>query len=106
MSRGNKNFIIMKDMKQNEDLQTRREFFKEAAKKTLPIIGAIVFASSPIITQAKESTPMGCNSNCKIACADSCYIYCEGSCKDGCKDTCKGSCSGGCNKSCKDLSTK
>ena len=86
--------------------QSRREFFKNATKKTLPIIGAVTLMSNPVIAKAMESESMGCNSNCKIACADSCYIFCERTCKEGCEKTCKGSCIGSCNRSCKDLSTK
>lgn len=29
----------MEEKKKNEELQNRREFFKEAAKKALPILG-------------------------------------------------------------------
>ncbi len=32
-------------MKKNEKLQSRREFFKKAAKGALPILGAIVLAN-------------------------------------------------------------
>ena len=91
---------------ENKNLQGRREFFKEAAKKALPILGAVALMSNPVIARAVESEPMGCNSNCKLACADSCYLFCEGTCKDNCKTTCKGSCIGSCNRTCKDLSTK
>lgn len=96
----------MKEKKQIEEIQSRREFFKNATKKALPIIGAIVLSNTPIIAKVPETESLGCNTNCKIACATGCYIYCEGSCKDGCKKTCKDSCIGGCKRSCKDLSTK
>lgn len=38
----------------NEELKSRREFFKEAAKKALPVLGAIALAGSPIIAQAAK----------------------------------------------------
>lgn len=88
------------------EVKNRREFFKEAARKALPIIGAVALMNNPVIAKAVENESMGCNSNCQIACANNCYIYCEGSCKEGCYKTCKGTCIGGCNRSCKDLSTK
>jgi len=96
----------MEEKKQNENPQSRREFFKNATKKALPIIGAIVLSNSPLLAKVPEAESLGCNSNCKIACATGCYIFCEGSCKDSCKGTCKDTCLGGCNRSCKDLSTK
>ena len=39
---------IMK--KENNEIQSRREFFKKAAKGALPILGAVLLASSPIIS--------------------------------------------------------
>ena len=50
----------MEEKKQKEELQSRREFFKQAAKKALPVIGAIALASTPIIANAAEKEPMGC----------------------------------------------
>ena len=44
----------MHNNKKNEELQTRREFFKKAAKGALPILGAIVLAGTPgILAVAK-----------------------------------------------------
>ena len=85
----------MKEKKQNEELQSRREFFKNAAKKALPVIGAIALVSSPIIAKAAETEPMGC----QFGCSDGCYTSCDGSCRGGCMG-CSGTCTGGCNGSC------
>lgn len=85
----------MKEKKQNEELQSRREFFKEAAKKALPIVGIIALAVSPNITHAAEIEPMGCtNANCQYSCTGDCDGLCTG---------CKGSCKGcqGCHAECK-----
>ena len=72
----------------NEELQSRREFFKKAAKGALPILGAILLASVPVIADAAESkAPMGCTGTC--------YGGCYGGCK-GCSTTCTGTCSHGC----------
>lgn len=86
----------MKNNKENEELQSRREFFKEAAKKALPVIGAIALVSSPIVAQAAEKVPMGCENNCSGTCAG----RCEGGCaENGCKGGCSGTCDSGCNSS-------
>ncbi len=66
----------------NEELQSRREFFKKAAKVALPVVAAVALASAPAIVNAAEVN-MGCES-------------CLGNCSGGCKNTCSGSCSCGC----------
>ena len=53
----------MKNKKNNEELQSRRQFFKQAAKGALPIIAAAVMASAPAVVKA-ANTPMGCYSCC------------------------------------------
>ncbi|MFK2396247.1 Cys-Xaa-Xaa-Xaa repeat radical SAM target protein [Bacteroides fragilis] len=73
----------------NEELQSRREFFKKAAKGALPILGAIILASNPVLAKAGE-TAMGC----KYGCSTGCYTACSGSCKSGCDGTCKNACYG------------
>lgn len=82
----------------NEELQNRREFFKKAAKGVLPILGAIVLANIPNISQATEKSPMGCTSG---TCAGGCSGGCDSSCKFHCKGTCKGVCSDNCSTTCK-----
>ena len=67
------------DNKKHEDLQSRREFFKSAAKAALPVLGAVALASSPIIAKAAA----GC---------DGCWNYCSGGCKDNCDNACKDYC--------------
>ena len=36
----------------NEELQSRREFFKRAAKGALPILAGAVLLSSPVVSEA------------------------------------------------------
>lgn len=99
----------MKEKKQNEELQSRREFFKEAARKALPVISAIALASSPIIARAAKTDPMACNygcagtcsGNCFGTCTTECYTSCVGSCKTNCDSTCKGGCRDTCSGSCR-----
>ena len=100
-------------MKQNEEIQSRREFFKQAAKKALPIIGAIALAGTPIIAQAKN-VDMGYCSHCKDDCTNGCSSGCSRSCKTECQINCKGvssttvsgcrncsqCCGGGCQGAC------
>lgn len=84
----------MEKKTQNEELQSRREFFKKAAKGALPILGALVLTGMPEITNAV--TKSGCDYTCKLSCANDCY----GHCKYACKTTCSGSCSGSCKTTC------
>lgn len=88
----------MKTKKENEELQSRREFFKEAAKKALPVIGAIALASSPLVVKAAEVEATGCPS-CNYTCTGGCNS-CKGTCEYRCQNDCSGSCKGGCKKSC------
>ena len=98
----------MKKNKENRELQSRREFFKDAVKKALPIIGAIALAGSPIFAQAAEKEPMGCLNYCKDCCMSSCRGTCSGDCKgscqydckNGCKTSCRNTCKNGCSRSC------
>ena len=39
----------MSNSKKNEELQSRREFFKQAAKAALPVVGAAIMASVPFV---------------------------------------------------------
>lgn len=48
--------------KKNEELHSRRQFFKRAAKATIPILGAILIANIPFVATASESqSQSGCN---------------------------------------------
>lgn len=40
--------------KETNTIQSRREFFKSAVAKALPVLGAIALMSSPIIAKAGE----------------------------------------------------
>lgn len=58
----------MKKNKKNEELQSRRAFFKKAAKGALPILAAAVLAGAPSILKAAENTPSGCNYSLGMEC--------------------------------------
>ena len=78
----------MKQKRKNEELQSRREFFKRAAKGALPILAAVALAGAPGIVKAAKDAPMGCNYNCSSTCQGSCH----GTCRTGCKSTCYDQC--------------
>ena len=82
-------------LNKNEELKSRRDFFKKAAKSALPIIGAVVLANSPLASKAAESM-MSCNGSCSGSCKGACSSSCSGSCSGGCTGSCTGSCKGTC----------
>ena len=94
---------------ENKNLQGRREFFKEVAKKALPILGAVTLISNPVIAKAIESESSdckygctyGCYNTCNQSCLGSCKGTCQGACTITCKETCKGTCDHGCAISCR-----
>ena len=84
------------EKKKNEELQSRREFFKKAAKGALPILAAVVLAGAPSIMKATEVS-MGCNSGCTTHCDGTCKGTCE-ACKHGCSNSCMSGCTNGCKR--------
>ncbi len=92
----------MHNNKKNEELQSRREFFKKAAKGALPIIAAVALAGIPNVIKAAD-TPMGCRScsgGCSGGCTGTCYGTCQHTCKGSCNNTCYDRCLGTCKSSC------
>ena len=95
-SYANKNLSFMSNKKQNEELQSRREFFKKAAKAALPVVGAVVLSSIPFL---KAEATTGCTNSClsscqgcKGTCTSNCKIYCS-----GCGTSCFKGCAAGCS---------
>ncbi len=82
------------------ELKNRREFFKEAAKKTLPILGMAVMAVAAPTLQSCKKISLGCDDVCTNACKTTCKTTCVGACK-GCSGTCSSDCKGGCKTLCK-----
>ena len=83
----------------NEELQSRRQFFKRAAKGTLPILAATVLASTPFLSQASEAA-MGCNLGCSGQCSGGCKYTCDYTCDHTCKERCTGGCKTTCSGAC------
>ena len=100
----------MENKEQSEEIQSRRDFFKKAAKSALPILGAVLLANAPTIIKAAEAEPepMGCSSGgcwyscygtCKGTCDNTCSS-CNGRCASDCQNTCLGGCQGTCKGGC------
>lgn len=87
----------MEKNKKNEELQSRREFFKRAAKGVLPIFAVVALADIPSLVRA-EKIPTSCD-YCEGTCHNGCENRCSGC--DGCTGGCDGTCKGGCDSSCK-----
>lgn len=84
----------------NNEVQSRRDFFKKVAKGALPILGAVVLSSVPVLAKA-EPVSMGCHDDgCSHSCATSCARACRGKCNAVCQDSCYNNCSGSCKNSC------
>lgn len=90
----------MDKKKKDEELQSRREFFKKAAKGALPILGAVLLANAPVIAKAAESEYCTCAGDCKGSCRGTCVSSCRVSCGNTCKGTCSYTCDHGCKGSC------
>lgn len=79
-----------------DNIQSRRDFFRNVSKGVLPILGAVLLANIPIISNAADKVSMNCNYSCTAWCADNC----SGKCKDTCTSACNRTCSTYCNSSC------
>lgn len=89
----------MNEKNKKEEIQSRREFFKKAAKATLPILGAVVLSSLPI-KQLQAGNCSTCTGGCFTGCTYSCDRTCNTTCKLGCYHGCKAACKGGCLGAC------
>lgn len=99
----------MKRKDKNEELQSRRDFFKKAAKAALPILGAVVLSNIPSLGHAKENKTetsetecycYGCVGGCQDTCYSTCVTTCQYTCVGGCNTTCAGTCVGTCQGTC------
>lgn len=67
--------------KKKDDIQSRREFFKEASIRLLPLLGAIVIANPIKAIMRDDAVPSG-------YCRAGCFGYCITTCKDSCDVVC------------------
>ncbi len=91
----------MEKNKKNEELQSRRSFFKTAVKGILPVLGVMALAGTPQNVNAVSplEDSMGCNVGCSSGCYIECYTTCRVGCS-GCKGGCQGQCTAQCSRSC------
>lgn len=101
----------------NKELISRRNFFRKAASKVVPLLGVLI--CTPILSIAQDTVATSCKNTCKASCNNTCLgcCYqspCKGGCKmtchmtckytgkcDACSDICKGTCRGSCHNTCK-----
>ncbi len=89
----------MKKNKKNEDLQSRREFFKSAAKGALPILALTIIGPSILTSCEKEDDDDNGKSkgkDCSNGCTGNCQVSCSGGCKNGCSNGCDEICMTSC----------
>lgn len=79
----------MKQNEKNEELQSRRQFFKKAARRMLPIVGIMALSNIPIISSASRISSGGCD-----GCKGECMRGCKSGCGSGCGNTCLKDCQG------------
>lgn len=79
--------------KKNAEVQSRRDFFKKAAKTALPIFGIAVFGPSLLTScEPDDDDSGGSSSGCGKSCSGSCDGDCAGDCDDGCWTACISAC--------------
>lgn len=82
-------------------LQNRREFFKEASEKMLPVLGLAILVPTPFFTSCrKDPSCAECSSSCTSSCSESSTNSGCSSCSTGCSSSCGDACSSGCGSSC------
>lgn len=84
-------------------LQSRREFFKEASEKALPILGMALLSSTPILNSCtKDPDPSecnGCSNNCEGNSTSTSCSSCSNNCQNNSTSTGCSSCSNNCQNS-------
>ncbi len=82
-------------------LQNRRDFFKEASEKMLPVLGLAILVPTPFFTSCrKDPSCAECSSSCSSSCSESSTNSGCSSCSTGCSSSCGEACSSGCGSSC------
>ena len=85
-------------------IMERRFFFKQAARRTLPIVGLILFSET---SMGGIIQPNNCKNECSHNCNITCQARCQGACyEDPCGGTCANKCTNACTRSCFDGCTR
>lgn len=94
----------MKNQNEKEKLQSRRMFFKQAAKKALPIVAVLVL---PNILYGCEKDDNGGGGSGSNSCGGTCSATCKSACKglavkinSGCGSSCRYACYSSCMHMC------
>lgn len=74
--------------KKTEELQSRRQFFKQATKAAIPVLAIIATAAIPTNMVASPRICDVCTGVCT-----GCQYGCQDTCR-GCDSTCSGTCAG------------
>lgn len=104
----------MNNKNKHKELLTRREFFRKAAKGTLPFIAAMTLPSFLSSCGGGNDDPIntgcdGCSGSCEAVCQESCSAGCKESCTNSnansscsdCSATCESGCKEECSNTCK-----
>ena len=95
----------MDQKKRNEEIQSRREFFKNAVRSALPILGTILLANVPMVSKAVQEEKMNCSYSCTAWCADNCSGRCKGGCTTACERTCSSYCNSTSSGTCRSMNS-
>ena len=92
----------------NQEIISRRNFFKRSASAILPALAAItlpnVLTSCEIEDDEWEIEATGCMKTCTGKCSGVCGAACQSNCTGSCSTGCTGSCSKMCGgSSCRSL---
>ena len=91
---------IMQKGKKDQELQSRREFFRRVSTKTLPILGAVVLGPAISLTTLTSCGCDECSAMCMDNCEGGCVASCQGSAKTDSCSSCASSCSNTCSNTC------
>ena len=108
------NGISIIELVENDNLQTRRQFFKKAVHHTLPILGTLLLGPTLFGCEkddedddrdssdnnVRSCTEYNCTQQCSGTCRYTCLGGCKGTSGGGCKGMCLGACDASCGNSC------
>lgn len=83
-----------------KDILSRREFFKNSLKKSLPFLAGVAMLALPTPMFAQRIV-MNCDGDCTSSCKGTCEGSCRNKCTKVCGGTCKNTCDGLCQGTCK-----
>ena len=92
---------MKEDRNKTKELQTRRDFFKKAGKKILPLFASLSLVAQIIPIKAIAKEQIGCGWTCMGTCMTGCLYSCGGSCLNGCYMSCMNACAMSCGNSCR-----